>query len=314
MISYKINKIKMLKPSIWEKSDKNTSADDLLLSYKDDMDDNKGLIEISKNRNTEGNGQKIKIMTYNVQYWEDVNYTKTYSKILGLLDEIDADVIGLQEVIIPCKKINNVYNTGNKYIDDLFNNLGKKYLIYTHCISKYKCPKKTMYGNVFLVKKHINVIGHQNIKLPAKVSRGAIIIIIEYYCKKIYLVNTHLDVFDHSGKTRQKQITLILDILKSLDQNNKIIIMGDFNCCQEKDYNSNEKNWLEKNSVSSVDFDSIKIFENNNYIDYFEGCKYSVWSGRRVDYIFGKNISKYDKYIYYTTLSDHVPLIFNFYI
>lgn len=146
-----------------------------------------------------------------------------------------------------------------------------------------------------------------------KQSRYAIYAEILINKKKISMVLTHLDVFDETEDTRHSQMCEILKKWSSID-----LIMGDFNSLRKNDYSKDE--WL---SIKSDDKDRHVITKykviteiEKFFTDSFVVCdtsppKISVWSNRRVDYIYVNNDFDSEligSYIYPTLISDHYPI------
>ncbi len=131
--------------------------------------------------------------------------------------------------------------------------------------------------------------------------------------KKISIVLTHLDIYDETENTRHKQICEILNKWDEID-----IIMGDLNSLRKDDYTQDEwsviKNDDKKRCVimkHKVTSEIEKKFTDSFILLDSLPPKVSVWSNRRVDYIYVNN--KFDNklvgsYMYPTLVSDHYPI------
>lgn len=242
----------------------------------------------------------IRVMTYNVHGFKDKNFNNTFESIITNIKSISPTFIILQEL----------YINDNDKIDykSLISELKKcglaHYIFSTNKIngifSKYKIHSK----QINLEKDSINNIG-----------RNALICSFPKF-NDIIFIGTHLDVFDNTGKTRKKQITQIFDVINRDEyKNKKIVIAGDLNSLRKKDYNEIEWKHIvdtdNKRNVKTIE-DVIPIIENNGFNESFNDnnsrLNVSVWSERRVDYIFGRNIKFIDSYVYESTASDHYPI------
>lgn len=156
--------------------------------------------------------------------------------------------------------------------------------------------------------------------------RGAIH--IKQYGLNIIL--THLDVWDESGSLRKSEITKIVEYVEYNGLEN-VILLGDFNEASididllgqmlVEDLNIDYRNRTGKNK--RVPNQVRETLLKNNYLDIFDYIgkgkenkpKFSCWTGRLVDYAYlflptwKNNIQIADIDFYYTTYSDHLPLI-----
>ena len=248
----------------------------------------------------------LRIMTYNVHGFKNLKFKNTLANIINNISIIDPDIIMLEEVYINKK---NVLITKNELIT-LMENIKLKYYVFSNSeinavFSKFPFKSEEIY------------LGRDPIK---KIARNAIkcSFNIESH-NNIIFIGTHLDVFDETGETRKKQIKIILNDINNDDNininNNGIIICGDFNSLRQKDYTVTEWDelvYIDKDRNVNTVMDVIPIIENDDFIDSFEylkkRIKISVWSNRRVDYIYGKNIKFESSDSYKNTSSDHYPI------
>jgi endonuclease/exonuclease/phosphatase (EEP) superfamily protein YafD len=118
------------------------------------------------------------------------------------------------------------------------------------------------------------------------------------------------------------QINKLFDNLittKQFDKN--IILCGDLNSLRRSDYNNEEWQYIvendKKRNIETIE-DVVNIIEHNKFIDSFNyiesQLKVSVWSNRRVDYIFGKNINFLSCNVCKSHSSDHYPIYADFMI
>lgn len=240
----------------------------------------------------------IRIMTFNIHMWKNCRNNLTYHEILKVIQDSNADIVGLQEIMLYNKTIKNTYLEKMKEIGYTYhvicNNTGVNAVF-----SKYAI----LYSDVIkLVRDPV-----------ANIPRYATHCKIQINNKDLDIVVTHLDVFDESEETR---LTQIKHILNNTPTNS--IIMGDFNCARKEDYTSEEwEDILKRDKKRNVDTKTnvSDYLKSNSFVDISEIVKnkmdMSVWSMRRVDYIyvpidFKYKISKYETYP--SLVSDHYPV------
>ena len=315
-----------ISPAIWEK--KKTSRRIFHDYFYYDMNQYQDLnYSIPK----KPRGNNIRLMTFNIHFWTKPDSCESnYENILDVVGELNPDIIGMQEVLIPSPSSPNpgdISDRRGNIIKGAFNkfiNLRKNgYTNYLVGASKAQCGEHTDFGNAILVKKTINKnvgdVSALKLKSPEE-DRCAIFMEYVLDKTKIIIVVLHLDVYDTTGKLRKHQVQRILNLLPSDDT--PVIIMGDFNCLREQDYDDEKGQieWLEDNSQGFPDFETIKIIEDAGFNDAFVQNKtpinYTVWTGRRVDYVFTRNTSTIlsieNTFVYYSSVSDHLPLIVDF--
>ena len=236
----------------------------------------------------------IRFMTFNVHMWKDFNNKNTYSKILELIKDSNADVVGLQEAMLYSK-------TSQNYKND-FKKIGYPYIIVSN----------TKYGINMLLSK-FEILESNILKLDKdpvhKLFRYAIIAKLQIH-EPIIIAVTHLDVYDETEQTRLNQIISITNELNK-HNNFQIILMGDFNSLRQKDYSSQEWNKIVSHDIKR------NVTATTLVTDYLETHKFltqniqmSVWSMRRVDYIYTKNLKFNIQHCdtYPTDVSDHYPV------
>ena len=260
----------------------------------------------------------LRVATYNIHYWTDVNEKNSMKKILEDIQYMDADVLFLQEVIFGTKYTikNNVINT-EKIIEKL--EKLDYYIIFCNTLPTWF---GTIYGNMMCVKnKYKNKLEDSNYTFD-KSKKSCVVsgdkegtketrCYIKLELLDYVIVGVHLDVC--SEEERKKQINIIIKKLNSIKK--KIIILGDFNTTDIKQYTDPEK----RKSVLKYVFKEKKRLTNNGVINMLEkngyesstkdlNINFTVWSGIQSDYIFIKNIKNIKPNILYTESSDHFPL------
>lgn len=302
-----------VKPSIWSENSFNTSRKRLLDAFVKDMN------SFSKTNNSIKT-EAVRIASFNVHFWQDPYYDKrgenNLKNILFDIKKIDADILGLQEALLPSSGRRVIstdgWEKGEFYSD--FEDM--KYTSKMQCqASTTHCGQNTMFGNVLFGK--LNFIEKGSLDLEKfQQGRCGVYAVAKIFGKNVHICCVHLDVFDESGSVRVKQIRQVLSYLDKNCQGEPVILMGDFNSCKYEDYTDDEREWLSlNNNGNEIDYKVPKIVEQHGYTDVFSmngKFKYSVWSARRVDYIYVKNFPlnfQLDPKIYYTASSDHIPVI-----
>lgn len=293
-------------PSAWDQDI--ISSDELREKYCDDMQVFKNVNIPEKKRNI------FRILTYNIHYWTDP-YGKDvrHDDITKIITRISPDVFGLQEVLIPGDGETDSYSSDNWSIKNTLKPFERAgYTIFSKKLNSAMSKRKTGFGNVLGYRQSMSTMSSITFQDP-KEKRGAVIGEFEPFpgCHLV-IANTHLDVYDNTGETRRMQITTLMNHLHDYYPNTPKMIIGDFNCLRRNDYEEDVRTWLESNSPS-IDYDTVKLIEKNGYTDLFvdKDLKYTVWSGRRVDYMFVKDFpyTVSATYALYSDASDHIPLI-----
>lgn len=286
----------------------------------------------------------IRMMTWNIHYWSkivanndtDIN-DKTEKKeyanweaILKDIVEINPDIACLQEV-----------NYGKtKYINsDLNDELNKRgYIIISYCnttSSWFEVP----YGNIIIGRKGMNwcanavkpcniapTIPQRNNVYKINSEGKSTKCFIETIYNNVKIICTHLDVYDNTGRIREKQIE---ELDQYIGSTCPTIIFGDFNLVNEQDYQSNQddKDWYNYISTKlGMNGQAYDLIKSKGWVDSFDIVgtkpKYTTWNITRIDFIFLKNFKTVpnidmtklldDCFVYYTTNSDHIQVIIDF--
>lgn len=245
----------------------------------------------------------IRIMTFNVHLWKDYNDKISYDKIIELIKDSNSDVIGLLESLFFSVK-------SDKLLNDL-KELGYEYVVM--CNPKYGI--NILASKFEIIDSIVIPLCKDPIKCQARYAIRAKIKVSDKDIISVVLV--HLDVYDETEDTRHKQICKILKDYKNAD-----IIMGDFNSLREQDYSENEWTEIKEDDVkrnvisqTKVISEIEKLFTDSFSITKAQSPKISVWSNRRVDYIYVNDSSLlklHDSQIYPTLVSDHYPIYIDF--
>jgi len=254
----------------------------------------------------------VRVLSYNIHngFYDVYSDKNNYYKVLDFITELNPDIIGFQELMwteqveSKNKLMNDMTDIGYPY-SVICKSLGTEDYIGNGIFSKYPISST----------KHIN-LDKDPVNKEGRI--GCIAIVKISNTVAFTIVNTHLDVWDDSGKTRKKQLNKIINYL---DKDDSIIIMGDFNTIRKEDYSKEYLNWLSANKsgrgnlykAQQIDFDTLDILNNNGYKDITDSTNdmisITTWSGKRVDYMYTKNIDVKKSFVLPIDLSDHFPLI-----
>jgi endonuclease/exonuclease/phosphatase family metal-dependent hydrolase len=108
-----------------------------------------------------------------------------------------------------------------------------------------------LYGNGFFGQvtcSRYPIVAYNSLALQAdprnNEARNALVCHIELPTKRVVsVINTHLDVWDWSEKTRLAEIQQIVAYVRTHQNRLPTILLGDFNAVREKDY-ENPADWL----------------------------------------------------------------------
>lgn len=263
------------------------SKNNLLKQFVSYVDSNKSEIPI-KSENI------VRIMTFNVHMWRDYKNEPNTDDVISLINSSNADIVGLTESVFFGDK------KADKIIREHFK--GTNYKYFALCNPKYGI-------NIMISKYPITNVFVRPLGLDPsmKVNRYALLCRIALTDKSIDIVLTHLDVYDETEKTRTEQI------MKILEKTDNDIVMGDFNSLRKDDYTEDEWNKIveinKSRNTETVCYVTDSMVLNDFVTDKIN---MSVWSMRRVDYIYINKNSPYEiikTFTIPTTISDHFPIV-----
>lgn len=241
----------LVKPSCWRVRSKNMSRTDLLLFYDSDMkkleDLNYPIFEL-KEKFT------LRFATYNVHFWADIYAKQNLSGILKTIKQLNADVVCVQEAILPFyeqdknyKKLSllgyedKIQYISNTSIDKIYGNdrninttdrwkkedfigeiknAGFDYIA-SSAASTTHSGYRSFFGNAIFSTKDMPIASAFGVTLKA-FGQGRSATIAEY--KNFYIkgvsykgliaMSLHLDVFDDTGNAREEQINQLLEYIE----------------------------------------------------------------------------------------------------
>jgi endonuclease/exonuclease/phosphatase family metal-dependent hydrolase len=243
----------------------------------------------------------IRVMTWNVQMFKDYKQNFRMNDMFALLINSNADVVFLCEALF-----NSDYR---QQFDSYVKTTHFKYIEFVN-------PK---YGINLVLSKH-PIVKKQIISLPKDPIKNqsrygiAVSIKINESANLLKIVGTHLDVYDETENTRKQQIDQIMKLI-----DHEYIILGDFNSLRQSDYSKHMWDRIVSDDlVRHVNTQNqvTHSIESNGWVDSFVICNktpptVSVWSMRRVDYIYIGQHTPHkivDTNIHVTNISDHFPI------
>lgn len=256
---------------------------------------------------------QLRCMTYNVHMWQGKDRKNIVDDVIQNIKTTNPDVVCLQEVIWE--------KTFIPYVTKKFAELG-----YKHGGGSTFIAGKGALGNMIFSKYPLTNCFKKCFSKPVRNEYRAFTagtIIFNNTPVKIYCL--HLDVWDETGQARLEEIQELTDSIQKYDSHIKnVIFMGDFNAVRKQDYQydiNGKKVWNmllkdDKERKVSTPTSLEDYLIKTGYKDAYEltGTRpvFTVWSGKIVDFIYfkpGGNLICKDVNAYYSSASDHVPII-----
>jgi len=277
------------------------------------------------------NQSTVRIATYNIHFWchpfvhpgdhakPELRYTAqdidaNFAHTMQAIKALNADVLCLQEVLL----------FDSEKIKTIFQQLGYQYQAYFH-----EDQWASSFGSMIVSK-------YPFVKVPfskafdsdkeQKVHRGFIKVRVQLpNNKQITVYTSHFDWSDETEGLRRAEVAEILyDIAQ--DEPGNYLVTGDFNAVRAQDYQYHVNDvlawdWMNKENQKRTGLPSqthaLEQFAQRGFSDCFAAGKiksptFSVWNGTIVDFMFlnkGWDLSIDGCYIYYTSASDHLPVI-----
>lgn len=159
--------------------------------------------------------KSIRIASYNIHKCVGTDRQFNPDRILGVLEEIDADVVALQEADLRFGDRKGLLN-----LEDLH----KRARLVPAPVTGTKEKSHGWRGNVVLVREAIVDKTHQLV-LPGVEPRGAVVVDLVAKNLPIRVIATHFGLLRHS---RAQQVD---EVLKAADQHGRrcVLLMGDLN-------------------------------------------------------------------------------------
>jgi endonuclease/exonuclease/phosphatase family metal-dependent hydrolase len=266
------------------------NKEDLIKHYINDVN--------QKNKNFNKNPNIIRLMIYNVQCFNFIKNSKIL--ITELIKNLNIDVVSFIEYRFNKKN--------DEHFQKYFNN---------NC----NYIQKNTFGIKTYSKLEFDCINNHTVDIDYDFDgekRGFTHVEINGY----NLISTHLDVWDDTGKTREKEIKVIIDYIQKFKLKN-VILTGDFNEVNTNLFSRQYKQQLNdefknRTGLNKLPSKIFKLLKENEFIDMFDSLnkehpKFSCWTGKLVDYAYiykptwSGNLIDID--LYYCPYSDHLPII-----
>lgn len=158
----------------------------------------------------------ISVASYNIQKSIGTDLRRRPARILGVLAELDADVVALQEV--------------DRRFGERASSLSAEAIEaetgYTPLNFGIRPLSMGWHGNTILVRKSVTVLAQRTLELPAFEPRGAVLADLSIGGLALRVVGMHLGLV---GLWRKRQALAVLDHLEALEDTLPTVMMGDFN-------------------------------------------------------------------------------------
>jgi endonuclease/exonuclease/phosphatase family metal-dependent hydrolase len=162
--------------------------------------------------------RRFRVATYNIHKARGMDGRTSIDRIARVLEEIDADVIALQEVVSQ-----EGAGKENHQAHFLSHNLG-----YWAAIGETRKHNGGIYGNVTLSRRQFYGVRQFDVSVPGKEKRGVLRTDIPISREVIHIFNTHLGT-SFFERRKQAQRLVEEDLLKAVDISGPRVLLGDFN-------------------------------------------------------------------------------------
>lgn len=161
---------------------------------------------------------RLRVATYNIHKGRGLDGRVRIQRIARVLEEINADVVGLQEVV--SHEGASVEDHQASYLADRFG--------YVHAVGETRKHRGGVYGNVTLSRWPFELIRHIDLSVPGREERGVLRTDIEIQSHRLHLFNVHLGTAHRERKTQAIRL-IDEDLLRAIDISGPRIVLGDFN-------------------------------------------------------------------------------------
>lgn len=152
--------------------------------------------------------------TYNIHRFRGLDGRRNVDRTLRVLAELEADIIGLQEVVFP-EEVSRRWSLG-----DLAETTGK-HLVLGPTLLRHD----GRYGNALLSSYPVTSERKIDITVEGREPRGALEVALDTGCGELRVIVTHLGL---NGSEREYQIQTLLHAVGEAS-GEIVILMGDFN-------------------------------------------------------------------------------------
>ena len=158
----------------------------------------------------------FRVASYNMRKAIGTDRRRRPDRTIEVLNELDADVIALQEAD----------RRFGARVSALPLHLLEEHSDYRPVPVGARTNSLGWHGNALLVKKHVEILGCEQIHLPSLEPRGAVAADLKVNGGALRVIGMHLDL---SGLWRRRQAHTILAHLEACDGDPPAVLMGDLN-------------------------------------------------------------------------------------
>ena len=162
--------------------------------------------------------RQMRVATYNIHKARGVDGRIRPQRIVEVLRELDADVIGLQEVLSI---------TGAHREKDQAQYFAEELRMY-HCVGQTRMLKGGVYGNVILTKLPIRDTVTYDLTVRWREERGCLRADVEFNDAVVHIFNLHLGT-DYFERRTQARKLIQAAVLQNPELSGPRVIMGDLN-------------------------------------------------------------------------------------
>lgn len=178
----------------------------------------------------------LKVATYNIHKCIGLDQKRDPSRILTVLNEINADIVTLQEA-------DRRFGARESCLPA---SLIEAETAWRHVHFNIRPGSIGWHGNAILVRRGIEVHHAHPLDLPMLEPRGAVEAHCHYEGRNFRVIGVHLDL---SGLWRRRQVRAILKHIDAAPRHMPTIIMGDFN------------QWSDRGALSEFAFHHHRIIK-----------------------------------------------------
>jgi endonuclease/exonuclease/phosphatase family metal-dependent hydrolase len=162
--------------------------------------------------------KKFRIASYNIHKGRGLDGRIRIERIARVLDQIEADVVALQEV---------VSHEGSSIQDHQASYLADRYGFF-YAIGETRKHRGGVYGNVTMSRWDFELVRHVDLSVPRREQRGVLRTDIRIGGRIIHIFNVHLGTAHRERRTQAMRL-MDHDLLKAIDISGPRIVLGDFN-------------------------------------------------------------------------------------
>lgn len=153
-------------------------------------------------------------VTYNVHRWMGMDRRTDPLRIFRVIQELDADLVGLQEAIFP-------FRVDGTSAEELFQRRLGYELVRGATMMRENVP----YGNALLTRHPVRSVGRVDLTVGKREPRGALFANLDIHSTESLVIVTHLGL---QALERNRQVDKLFSV--SMDQwNGMTVLLGDFN-------------------------------------------------------------------------------------